>query len=39
MRSAERRAGRRRVSGCLYGTTGEKEVGRKMEWRGLFVRL
>lgn len=39
MRSAERRAGRRRVSGCLHGTIGEKEVGRRMEWRGSFVRL
>ena len=38
MRSAERRVGHRRVSGCLYGMIGEREVGRKMEWSGLFVR-
>lgn len=39
MRSAERRAGRRRASGCQCGRIGEREVDRKMEWRGLFVRL
>ena len=39
MRSAERRVGRRRVSECLYGTIGEKQVGRRMDSRGLFVRL